>query len=185
MSKIGAKPIIINEGVSVIQEGESVLVRGPKGEVKLALPETLRLEIGEGKVLVKRLNDDKKTKSVHGTLARLIANAVFGTTKGFEKVLEIVGTGYRGQMEGENLVLSLGFSHPVKFTPPAGIKLEVSENKIKILGIDKEKVGLVADKIKKFKKPDPYKGKGIRTLGEKLKLKPGKAVAKATGVGAK
>lgn len=186
MSKIGAKPIILKEGVTVLKDRGEVVVRGPLGEMKLFLPRALELEITGREVLVKRLKDDKKTKSSHGTMARLIANAVVGTTKGFEKTLEIVGTGYRGQMEGDTLVLSLGFSHPIKFTPPDEIKLKVVENKIKVSGIDKEKVGTVADKIKKFKKPDAYKGKGIRYEGEVLRLKPGKMAAKvSSGPGGK
>jgi len=185
MSKIGRKPIILKEGTSISEEGSRVVVRGPKGEVTLALPENLKLEVEGKKVFVKRLREDKKARSVHGTFCRLITNAIWGTTSGFEKTLEIVGTGFRGQMEGETLVLTLGFSHPIRFTPPPGIKLELSENKVRVLGVDKEKVGLVADKIRKFNPPEPYKGKGIRMLGEKLRLKPGKAIAKGAAIGAK
>lgn len=185
MSKIGAKPIILKEGVSLSNEGKMILIRGPLGEVKLILPDGLKLESTDEQVMVKRLNDDKRTRSCHGTMARLISNAVIGTTVGFEKTLEIVGTGYRGQMEGDALVLSLGFSHPVKFTSPEGIKITVVENKVKVFGVDKEKVGIIADKIKRFKKPDSYKGKGIRYEGEKLRLKPGKVAAKTAGPGGK
>ena len=107
-------------------------------------------------------------------------NAIEGTTVGFSKTLEVVGTGFWAKMEGADLVLALGYSHQIKFPTPEGVKIEAKENKIKVFGIDKDKVGVVADKIKRFKKPDPYKGKGIRYLGEKLKLKPGKAAAKTT-----
>lgn len=183
MSKIGAKPIIIKEGVTVQKEGRNVTAKGPLGEVKVAVPENIEVEIGAGQVKVTRLNDDKKLQSSHGTIARLITNAIIGTSIGFEKNLEVVGTGFRGQMEGEILVLTLGFSHPVRFEPPAGIKISMVENKIKVVGADKELVGRIADKIKKIKEPDAYKGKGIRYEGEKLKLKPGKVVAKAGAVG--
>lgn len=185
MSKIGAKPIILKEGVDVVVDGRQIVVKGPLGEMKLFLPEGLELVISDKLITVKRLKDDRQTRASHGTMARLVANAIFGTSQGFEKTLEIVGTGFRGQMEGDTLVLSLGFSHPIKLTPPPDIKIGVVENKIKVSGINKEKVGIVADKIKKFKKPDPYKGKGIRYLGEKLRLKPGKMAAKVTGSGGK
>ncbi len=179
MSKVGEKPVILKEGVSLSQEGRELTVRGPLGEVKLALPERLRIETVGNEILVKREAEDKKTRSSHGTMARLLANAIQGTTVGFEKSLEIVGTGYRAQMEGDTLVLSLGFSHPIKYKTPLGTKIEAQENKIKVTGVDRELVGRTADKIKRFRKPDPYKGKGIRYLGEKLRLKPGKAAAKA------
>ncbi|PIU34220.1 50S ribosomal protein L6 [Candidatus Shapirobacteria bacterium CG07_land_8_20_14_0_80_39_18] len=180
MSKIGAKPIILKEGVTVLKNGREILVKGPLGEVKVVIPDGLEVEIKEKQISIKRLKEDKKTKSSHGTIARLITNAVVGTTAGFEKTLEIVGTGFRGEMEGDTLLLSLGFSHPIKLTPPEGIRLTVVENKIKVLGIDKEKVGIVADKIKRFRRPDVYKGKGIRYEGEILRLKPGKMAAKVS-----
>lgn len=179
MSKIGGKPIIYPEKVALVQEGQKITVKGPLGEMVLCLPDNLKAEIAPGVVKITRQNEEKKTKSVHGTYARLLANAITGTTTGFFKTLEVVGTGYRPLMEGETLVLSLGFSHPVRYLAPAGIKIEVQENKVKVSGVNKEKVGEVADKIKRFRRPDAYKGKGIRYLGEKLKLKPGKAVAKA------
>ncbi|MGB9637188.1 MAG: 50S ribosomal protein L6 [Microgenomates group bacterium] len=183
MSKIGAKPILLKQGVSISTADNKVVVKGPLGEIQLALPEGLAVLVKDDKVTVKKLKDDDQTSASHGTLARLINNAVVGTTTGFEKVLEIFGMGFRGQKDGETLVLSLGFSHPVRFTPPEGIKIEVVENKIKILGIDKEKVGIVADQIRKIKMPDAYKGKGIREFGRKLRLKPGKMAAKVTGAG--
>jgi len=127
-----------------------------------------------------RKSDGKNFKALHGTYARLVRNAITGVREGFEKVLEIVGTGYRGQMEGNTLILSLGYSHQIKFPAPEGIKLSVEENsRLKIFGIDKNLVGTVTHNIKILRKPDSYKGKGIRYLGEKLRLKPGKAAAKA------
>jgi len=148
------------------------------GEAKLSIPEGLAVDVSEGLIKIKRLNEERKTRTLHGTFSRLVANAIKGTSDGFCKTLEVVGAGYRAQMEGQDLVLSLGFSHSVRVCPPAAVKIETQENKIKIFGTDKEQVGLVADKIRKLKKPDPYKGKGVRYFGEKLKLKPGKAVAK-------
>lgn len=185
MSKLGKKPISLKEGVTVKQEGQKLIVIGPIGEISLLLPKRIGTEISAGRVKVVRQTDDKKTRSEHGTFVRLITNAIEGVTVGFTKSLEVVGTGFRAQIEGQDLVLALGFSHPVKFTAPEGIKIEVQENKIKVFGVDKQQVGLVADKIKKIKKPDPYKGKGIRYLGEKLRLKPGKAAAKAGVPGGK
>lgn len=179
MSKIGVKPIIIKEGVTVQKEGGNILAKGPLGEVKVVVPANIKVEIEDGQIRVTRLKEDKKTRSCHGTIARLITNAIIGTSSGFEKNLEVVGTGFRGQMEGEVLVLTLGFSHPVRFDPPTGIKISMVENKIKVAGANKEVVGLIAARIKKIKEPDAYKGKGIHYEGEKLKLKPGKVVAKA------
>lgn len=182
MSKIGKKPITIKEGVTVSLEGKEIIVRGPKGELRLTKPEALAVEVNGQTVKVTRLAEDKKTRAMHGTLARLIANAIEGVSVGFTKTLEVIGTGYRAQMQGRELVMTLGFSHPVRYLPPEEIKIEVKDNKIIVSGISKEKVGDVAAVIKRFKKPDAYKGKGIRYLGEVIKLKPGKAAAKA-GVG--
>lgn len=179
MSKIGVKPITIKEGNTITQENGQIIVRGPLGEVRFAIPEGIKSDINEGKVQISRLSETKKNKSSHGTLARLITNALFGTTTGFFKILEVVGTGFRAQMEGTDLVLALGFSHPVRFSTPEGIKIEVIEGKIKISGVDKELVARTASNIRRIKKPDAYKGKGIVYQGEKLKLKPGKAAAKA------
>lgn len=183
MSKIGEKPISIKEGVSLLKEEKSLVVKGPKGDLIIPVPEGIEISFNENTVNVKRFSETKKVKALHGTLARLIANAIKGTTEGFNKTLEVVGTGYRAQMEGNTLVLALGYSHPVRFETPEGVKIEVKENKITVSGTNKEAVGRVADKIKKFRKPDPYKGKGIRYLGEKLRLKPGKAAGK-TGAAA-
>lgn len=179
MSKVGNKPVLIKEGVTVSREGRQIIVRGPLGEMRLALPESLELENLGKELRVKRANDEIKTRAMHGTMARLLANAITGTSTGFFKTLEVVGTGYRAQLEGNDLVLALGYSHPVRFTSPEGIKIEAKENRITVFGVDKELVGRTADKIKHFKWPDSYKGKGIRYAGEKLRLKPGKAAAKA------
>lgn len=179
MSKIGEKPIIIKEGVKVVKGNGQVVVTGSLGELTVNIPESLSVNFSDNEIKVGRSSDEKKVKSVHGTINRLIYNAIEGVTSGFTKTLEVVGTGYRSSVEGKALILFLGFSHPVNFQIPDGIKIEAVENKIKVFGIDKQLVGLTADRIKKLKKPDPYKGKGIRYFGEKLKLKPGKAAAKA------
>ena len=180
MSKLAKKPIQISEGTTFKQEGKRLTIIGPLGEMSLTLSERIEVEIKPDSLKVNRLAEDKKALSEQGTFVRLISNGILGTRSGFSKILEIVGTGFKVLPEGSGIVLSLGFSHPVHFKAPEGIKLEILENnKIKVFGIDKEKVGLVADQIKKIKKPDPYKGKGIRYFGEKLKLKPGKAAAKA------
>ena len=182
MSKIGKKPVIIPDGVQIGQTANTLTFKGTLGEVSLTLPEGIKAVVSEKEILLQRVSDAKKVKSVHGTYARLVQNSIIGVTAGFQKVLEIVGTGYRAVMEGETLVLSLGFSHQIKLPSPEGIKLSVEENnRVKVFGLDKDKVGVAAHKIKMFKKPDSYKGKGIRYLGEKLRLKPGKAAAK-TGV---
>lgn len=183
MSKVGEKPLALKEGTIITQEGGFVVVKGPLGQVKIKIPAGITLVVDK-EVQVKRNSDEKKVKSVHGTMARLIRNAIEGTASGFSKSLEVVGTGYWAKVEGNNLILALGFSHQVNFPIPEGIKIEAKENKITVFGVDKELVGREADKIKKIRKPDSYKGKGIRYLGERLKLKPGKAVAK-TGVGGK
>lgn len=186
MSKIGEKPIMIPEGVQITLQGKTLKVKGVLGEKTLVLPEGITGEVKEKEIKIKRASDDNQFKALHGTYARLIQNAVKGVQTGFEKVLEIVGTGYRGQMEGDSLVLSLGYSHQIKFAAPQGIKLSVEENnKVKIFGVDKEQVGTIAHNIKILRKPDSYKGKGIRYLGEKLRLKPGKAAAKTVGTGGK
>jgi len=185
MSKLAKRPIILKEGTSLVIQEDQVVVKGPLGEVKLRLPSGIKLEVKEKEVWVKRERDDKKSKANQGTFVRLITNALEGVTSGFSKTLEVVGTGYRAQIEGENLVLHLGYSHPVRFTPPEDIKISVVEGKIKVFGVNKEKVGIVAETIKRFKVPDAYKGKGIRYEGEVLHLKPGKAVAKGAGTGGK
>lgn len=185
MSKIGRKPISIAEGVKVIRENQTASISGPLGEMAVSIPEGIEMEIKINEIFVKNNSLSKEAKPLLGTFIRLMENAILGVSKGYEKWLEIVGTGYRGQMEGNDLALALGFSHPVKFTTPENIKLSTEENKIKVFGVDKEKVGTTAHKIKMLRKPDPYKGKGIRYLGEKLKLKPGKAAAKVGGVAGK
>lgn len=182
MSRIGKQPITIPEGVKIEIDSGQVKVTGPKGELVLKIPERITIEEKEGQVIVSRHRNDKKTKASHGTIRNLINNMIIGVTQGWEKELEVVGTGYRVNLEGNKLVLKLGFSHPVVVEPPEGIQFEVSENRFKVIGIDKELVGNTAAKIRRICPPDPYKGKGIRYVNEVVKLKPGKA-AKAGAAG--
>lgn len=179
MAKIGEQPVLITEGLNLVQEGNLVKITGPLGTVTLSIPREAVLEIENGQVRVVKKGEGKDVNAIQGTIARLIQNAVLGVSKGFSRSLEVVGTGYRAVMEGGTLVLSLGYSHQIKFPTPEGVKIEVVENKINITGSNKEQLGDIAYKIKQFRKPDSYKGKGIRYFGEKLRLKPGKAAAKA------
>lgn len=176
MSRIGKEPITIEEGVEVTQNGSEIVVKGPLGEIKVNLPETLEVQLKDGEILLSRKNDTKQAKSDHGTYRMILHNAVYGVKNGFEKKLELVGVGYRARMEGGNLVMSLGWNHPVTVTPPEGIQIEVpEETKVTIKGYDKQKVGEVAAKIREIRKPEPYKGKGIRYEGEYVRRKSSKA----------
>ncbi len=177
MSRIGKKPIPIKEGINVKLEGDQIVVSGPKGTLKHPLNQNLGLEIKENEVvLTNKKQNNSKVKALHGLTRSLVANMVEGVEKGFSKILKIVGTGYRAKLEGNKLVLSLGFSHPVELEAPEGIQFEVEGNDlIKISGIDKYLVGQTAAKIRAFYPPEPYKGKGIRYQNEKIRRKPGKA----------
>ena len=184
MSRIGKQPIEIPAGVKVEMTGDKIMVKGPKGGLDLKLRREIKVKKENDKLTVGRINNTKLARSLHGLIRTLIANMIEGVTKGFDKTLELVGVGYRVALEGESLVLKVGFSHPVKISPPEEIKFEVIKNKIKISGIDKQKVGDMAAKIRKIRPPDSYKGKGIRYEGEKVKTKPGKT-AKTVGLGGK
>jgi len=182
MSKIGIKPVTISPAVVVEIIDKSIKIKGKEGEIILDIPRNLIAEKNKDTLLLKRKNDDKKTKSLHGLYRSLIANAVLGVEKPWQKKLEVVGTGFNVKLQGEDIALKLGFSHPVVFKKQRGVKYSVEgNNKIIISGADKQFVGQVASQIKKIKKPDAYKGKGIRNEGEKLKLKPGKKVKTTTG----
>lgn len=183
MSRIGRKPIKIPEGVKVVVGKDKITASGPKGELVVDLYSRLKVEQSNGVVVVTREGESKKVRSLHGLLRSLIANAVAGVSEGFSKELEMVGVGYRAKLEGRQLVLTVGFSHPVKITPPPGIEFAVEKNtKITISGIDKQLVGETAAKVRKVRPPEPYKGKGIRYKGEVVRKKPGKA-AKTVGIG--
>jgi large subunit ribosomal protein L6 len=178
MSRIGKAPIAVPQGVEVKQAGSAVEVKGPKGQLSQHIPTGISLEISAGVIHVKRKGDAKAVRSLHGLIRTLIANMVQGVTKGFEKELEIVGIGYRANVQGKNLQLNLGYSHPVLYPIPQGIELAVEkQTRITVKGIDKQKVGQVAAEIRGFKKPEPYKGKGIRYIGEEVRKKAGKAKA--------
>ena len=182
MSRIGKQPINIPEDVKVEIADGKVVVRGPKGSLNLKLRREVKVKKEGDRIVVKRANETKLARSLHGLTRTLIANMIEGVTKGFTKTLELIGVGYRAAVEDQSLVLKVGFSHPVRVTPPPGVKFEVSGKKIKVLGIDKQAVGDVAARIRKIRPPDPYKGKGIRYEGEVVKRKPGKT-AKTVGLG--
>lgn len=175
MSKIGKKPIIVPSSVKIELKGEEIKISGQLGEITFKIPNGLKIKSIGSQLLLTRLTEERQTRMLHGTFRQLFFNAIKGVTEGWEKQLEVRGTGFRANLEGENLVLSLGFSHPVKQAPPEGIKFEVKENIITISGIDKAKVGSMADRIRKNYPPDSYKGKGIRYVGEQIVLKPGKS----------
>ena len=179
MSLIGKKPITIPKDVKVVVENGQVLVEGPKGKLFRPFSSRINLELKESQVFLKRIaGDTKLDKSLHGLYRALIANMVKGVTEGYVKELEIIGTGFKAQLQGNKLTLTMGFSHPVNFIVPEGIKIETpKQTHIVIRGIDKEKVGQVAAEIRAVYPPEPYKGKGIRYLGEYVKKKVGKAQA--------
>ena len=176
MSIIGKTPNEIKSGVEVVVNADSVEIKGPKGTLAQSIPEGIEVQKEEETIIVKRDNDLRETKALHGLVRSLLNNMVQGVTEGYQKQLELVGVGYRAQSKGNNaLELQLGFSHPVKYSAPEGITLEVpSQTEINISGIDKQVVGQVAADIRALKKPEPYKGKGIRYVGEHIIRKAGK-----------
>jgi large subunit ribosomal protein L6 len=181
MSRIGKLPIKIVSGVTVEIKDKHIKIKGSKGELAMTVHRTLELKNENGEITVVRKTNEKLDRSVHGTTRTLISNMMTGVTKGFEKKLEIQGVGYKAAVQGKKLVLNLGFSHPIDYNPPAGITITVDPEKKNILtvsGMDKQSVGEVSAKIRSFKKPEPYKGKGIRYVGEHVARKAGKAAAK-------
>lgn len=176
MSRIGKLPIGVPGSVNVTINGQDITVKGPKGELSLTVKEPISVTFEDGQITVARPNDERESRALHGLTRTLISNNVQGVTEGFAKALEVVGTGYRAQAKGSGLELLLGFSHPVEFIAPQGIALEVEgNNKITVRGIDKQLVGETAANIRKLRKPEPYKGKGIRYAGENVRRKAGKA----------
>ena len=176
MSRIGKLPIAVPASVTVTVNGQQVAVKGPKGELVLNVASPIAVSLEDCQVLVTRPNDERDSRALHGLTRTLIANNIIGVTEGYSKSLEVVGTGYRVQQKGTGLELALGFSHPVAFEAPEGVTLQVEgSNKITVSGIDKQAVGEVAANIRKLKKPEPYKGKGIRYAGEVVRRKAGKA----------
>jgi len=176
MSRVGKKPILIPEGVEVKVEGNVATVKGPKGEIKKEIRPEIRIELKENKIFVVPFENTKKTKAFWGLTRAFLANMVLGVTQGYEKKLQIEGLGYKAKVEGNELVLQLGFSHPVRVKQPEGIKFLVDKNIINITGFNKELVGHISAKIRAIKPPEPYKGKGIRYVGEVVKKKAGKKV---------
>ena len=175
MSRIGRLPIDIPAGVTVSVSGQDVSVKGAKGELTLAVASPIEVSVEAGQVLVTRPDDERESRSLHGLTRTLIHNNIIGVTEGYSKGLEVVGTGYRVAQKGGALEFALGFSHPVTFEAPAGVTLTVEgNNKITVSGIDKQAVGEIAAKIRKFRPPEPYKGKGIRYAGETVRRKEGK-----------
>jgi len=178
MSRIGKKPIIIPSGVKVSCAGSLVQVEGPRGKLQQAIPGEVTVEVADGQVLVKRESDNRIQRSMHGLTRTLVANMVEGVSQGFTRELEVVGVGYRAEKSGKTLNLNVGLSHQVNFPEPDGINISVEKQVIRVEGIDKHLVGQTAANIRKVRKPDVYKGKGIRYLGESVRRKAGKAGAK-------
>jgi len=177
MSRIGKKPVSIPSGVKVEVKDGSVFAEGPKGKANMILPPLVKVKVEGGSVIVNRDDDTRKARVMHGLARSLINGMVIGVLQGYKKNLEIVGVGYKAQLSGSSLTLSLGFSHPVVYKVPEGVKLTVTDNtKISVEGIDKKLVGEVAAIIRRFRKPEPYKGKGIRYAGEHITIKEGKTV---------
>ena len=176
MSRIGRMPIAVPAGVTVdIAENNKVSVKGPKGTLERVLPAEMDIKLEDGHIVVTRPNDLKKMKSLHGLTRSLLANMVHGVTEGYQKVLEVNGVGYRAQKQGKKLILSLGYSHPVEMEDPDGLESVVEgQNKIIVKGIDKEKVGQYAAEIRDKRRPEPYKGKGIKYFDEVIRRKVGK-----------
>lgn len=182
MSRIGRLPIEIPNGVQVNLNGNDVEVKGPKGAMKRSFSKSVEISLEDGRLVIKRSSDEKNIRALHGTTRSVLHNMVTGVSQGFSKILEIEGVGYRAEMDGENLVINVGFSHPVVVKSPEGISFsaDTKTRQITVSGYDKEVVGQVAADIRKIRPPEPYKGKGIHYLGERLRHKAGKSAK--TGV---
>ena len=176
MSRIGRLPIDIPAGVEVKIDGQDVAVKGPKGELSLTVKSPIEVAIEDGQLLVTRPNDERESRSLHGLTRTLIANQIIGVTDGYTKGLEVVGTGYRVAAKGDSIEFALGYSHSITVDPPKGISFTVEKpTAFSVQGIDKQVVGEVAANIRKLRKPEPYKGKGVRYAGERIRRKVGKA----------
>jgi large subunit ribosomal protein L6 len=179
MSRIGNKPVTIPDKVTVSVDGNTVKVKGPKGELSETFRPEMKIRVEGGKVLIERPTDTKAHKALHGLTRALIANMVQGVTAGYRKGLEIIGVGYRAEKKGKSLVLTVGYSHQVQYPEPAGITISTTSPTVVVIeGMDKQKVGQVAAEIRAVRPPEPYKGKGIRYQGEHVRRKAGKAGAK-------
>jgi large subunit ribosomal protein L6 len=178
MSRIGREPVKIPDGVSVEARDGAVAVKGKRGELTLAVPAPIEVAVAGGEVLVTRPDEKKESRSLHGTVRSLIANMIEGVMNGYRRDLEIEGVGYRASMQGRKLVMSVGYSHSIEYEAPEGVEIEVTDNtKVAVKGIDKQAVGHVSARIRAFCKAEPYKGKGIRYKGERIRRKVGKTVA--------
>lgn len=179
MSRIGKKIITIPNGVTVTKTGSTIKVKGAKGELECPVHSNMAVEIKDSEITVKRPDDSKENKSLHGLTRALIQNMITGVTDSYTKTLDIVGVGYRAEMKGNNLLLSIGYSHPIYFMPPDSVKLQTpTQTQIVVSGIDKQLVGQVAAKIRSIRKPEPYKGKGIKYSDEIIRRKAGKTAGK-------
>jgi large subunit ribosomal protein L6 len=175
MSRIGKNPVTIPSGITVTQDKTLLVVKGPKGELSLKTKRTVGIEVTDGSIIVTRKAEHKRARAMHGTTRNLIHNMIKGVSEGFQKDLKLVGVGYRVKLEGKNLNLSLGLSHPVKVEAVAGIEFKVEgQNKLSVIGIDKQLVGQIAANIRRIRPPEPYKGKGIRYTDERIIKKAGK-----------
>ena len=175
MSRIGNKVVVLPQGVEVKQNGNEVTVKGPKGELTRTFSEDIKMNIEGNEVTFTRPNDSKEMKTIHGTTRAIFHNMVVGVSEGFQKALELIGVGYRAQLQGSKLVLNVGYSHPVEITAPAGVTFEVPSNtQVVVKGTSKEAVGEIAANIRGVRPPEPYKGKGIRYVGEYVRRKEGK-----------
>lgn len=176
MSRIGKQPVLVPSGVDVVIDGQSVSVKGPKGALQLAVAEPIRVARDDGgAILVSRPDDERRSRSLHGLSRTLVANLITGVTEGYTTKMEIFGVGYRVQQKGSNLEFALGYSHPVLIEAPEGITFAVeSPTKFSVSGIDKQKVGQISSNIRRLRRPDPYKGKGVRYEGEQIRRKVGK-----------
>ncbi|HET9915153.1 MAG TPA: 50S ribosomal protein L6 [Anaerolineales bacterium] len=177
MSRIGRLPVAVPNGVQVNVKGSDVHVKGPKGELKRTFSPLIEIAMEDGQVVIKRKSDNATERALHGTTRAVIANMVHGVSTGFEVILEVDGVGYRAEMQGKDLALFVGYSHPVKVPPPAGISFDVDlkTRQIKVIGYDREVVGQTAAEIRRVRPPEPYHGKGIRYAGERIRRKAGKA----------
>ena len=179
MSRVGKKPISINKEVKVSRKNDDIEINGPKGKLFLKISGDVDVNIADGEINVTRKNDLKKNKALHGLYRALLQNMITGVTSGFSKKLELVGIGYRAELKGKSLLLQLGYSHPVVFNPPQDVDVVlINQNTIQISGVDKQLVGSIAAKIRSFRPPEPYKGKGIKYDYEVIRRKAGKTAAK-------
>ena len=177
MSRVGRMPVELPAGVDVNIKGNYISVKGPKGELKHVFPANVSFSMENGEVVVKRASDERQDRAMHGTARAILNNMVVGVSTGFEKILEVNGVGYRAEVEGQDLVLYVGYSHPIRVSPPEGISFEADARtrQIKVMGYNKQVVGQVAADIRKVRPPEPYKGKGIKYIDETIRRKAGKS----------